>query len=272
VDEFWAQIGGKPDPLASPKRKEVRALATPDVYICIRKTLDWQDESLVRKHILPEFRSKLEAWNATFDLPYHHFRQRLKEIAQRNHASVEGATCVPLDQATFGSLIVPVDDDDWFGPDLAIRLRAHHDPDARGYLWSREVIPERRRRRRWLKPRFLRRRRRTPRYTCATNNYALIHAPDARLIARAHTRASEWFDANPELVGRIPGVLAVQNRSLASQTALGWRRASISRDELVESFERYRGVYESWKPSRDLRWAQPYVDEMAALMKTIKLR
>jgi hypothetical protein len=255
----------------------MRALAATDVYICIRKTLDWQDESLVRKHILPEFRPKLETWNATFTLPYHLFRHRLKEIAQRSHASVEGATCVPLDQAPFGSLIVPVDDDDWFGPDLAIRLRAHHDPGARGYLWTREVIPEsrrrrRRRRRHRFRPRFLRRRRRSPRYTCATNNYALIHAPDARLIARAHTRASEWFDANPGLVQRIPGVLGVQNRSLASQTALGWKRPSISRDELVERFERYRGVYDSWKPSRDLRWAQRYVDAMAALMETIKVR
>lgn len=89
----------------------MRTLSATDVYICIRRTLDWQDASLVRKHILPEFLPKLQAWNATFDLPYHRFRFRLTEIARRSLAGVEGATCVPLGRAPLEGLIVPVDDD-----------------------------------------------------------------------------------------------------------------------------------------------------------------
>ena len=54
------------------------------IHICVRRTLDWKDEARVAERLRPKFRAKFEMWNATFDMPYAAFRQRLKEIAQLN--------------------------------------------------------------------------------------------------------------------------------------------------------------------------------------------
>ena len=241
------------------------------IYICIRKTLDWGDEARTRSHILPKFRPKLDAWNATFDLSYHRFRQRLTEIARWNHAGVEGAECVPLADVPPGGLVVPVDDDDWFAPDLAHRLRAGYDLSLDGYCWKRQVLEPLRRRRGLL--RFVRPWRRSrERFTCATNNYALVNDPVLARFVMSHVQASEYFDSHPTQVRRIPGTLSVQNRSLASRTALAWGRPNISGNELVAALHRYRDLYVSWPVPRGLGWARPYIERMAELMAELRLR
>ena len=90
-----------------------------DVFLCVRRTIDWRDETKID----PGFRPKVEAWNATFPMPYPVFRQRLKEIAAANLARVEGATVADLAAVPPGAIVAPVDDDDWFAPDLAAELR-----------------------------------------------------------------------------------------------------------------------------------------------------
>ena len=120
--------------------------------------------------------------------------------------------------------------------------------------------------------RGLRPKRRRGSYTCKTNNYAVLNTPALCRLVQRHTEASEFFDSHPTRVERIPKTLAIQNRSLASQTALAWKRPSISREEMIESLERYRDLYAGWKLRRELRWAQPYVDRMAGLMDEIRVR
>jgi hypothetical protein len=44
-------------------------MPTPGVYICIRRTLDWHDETASAARLRPDFRPKAEAWNATLDPP-----------------------------------------------------------------------------------------------------------------------------------------------------------------------------------------------------------
>jgi len=238
------------------------------IHICVRRTLDWQDEDLVSAEVLPEFRPKLVAWNATFDMPYHVFRQRLKTIAQLNLARIEGVTHSALGAVPPGHVIVPVDDDDWLAPDLGVQLGRALDPNARGYLWRREVIepPSLRRGLSYV----ARRLGRPERDTCKTNNYAFVNEPGVPDLVLDHMRASEYFDAHPSDVRRIPATLAVQNRNLASQTALAWGRPSISRDELLAVFRRYRDLYSSPRLAAALSWARPYVDLMADLMQEIR--
>ena len=239
------------------------------IHLCLRHTLDWHDEALVDAQLIPEFRPKLLAWNATFDMPYHVFRQRLKAIAQESLARVEGCVRTELEAVPPGDVIVPVDDDDWFAPDLGVRLRRVLDPKARGYLWRREVIeaPPLWRRARAFAGRLIGRREL---HICKTNNYAVVSGPGAPDLARNHTEASEYFDAHPADIRRIPAALAVQNRSLASQTALAWGRPSIGRDELLAVFRRYRRLYRSLRLDPGLSWATPYVAEMADLMQEIQ--
>jgi hypothetical protein len=78
---------------------------------------------------------KLAAWDATFTVPYRAFRSELRRIAHLNLSSVEGATCAAWDAIPDGALVAPVDDDDWFAPDLVTVLGARHDPEAVAYRW-----------------------------------------------------------------------------------------------------------------------------------------
>ena len=238
------------------------------IHVCVRSTLDWRDGALVQARILPGFRPKLDAWNATFDMPYHLFRQRLRDIARLNLSRVEGAMCAAVEDVAPGQVIVPIDDDDWLAPDLASHLIEAYEPSVRGYLWSSHVIELPRRIPGSLRrlARFLGRR---DRHLCKTNNYAVVSEPTLRPFVFSHVKASHYFTANPSDVKRVPGVLAIQNRTLASQTVLGWDRPSISRDELVALLRRYRGLYSSWRLRAEAAWARPYVDMMAGLMEEI---
>jgi hypothetical protein len=172
--------------------------------------------------------------------------------------------------------VLPIDDDDWLAPDLTWRIRAALGarPDGArlgGVYWVREVVspPHRRRSlRKWL--------RRIPkkgRFTCYTNNYAVRRGlPDIERVLGSHLRASEVFDADPGRFLRIPKLLAIQNRNLASQTALGWRLPEIDRAYLLERYEAYRRFYAGWRIRRELAWAQPCIDAMARLMDDLQPR
>jgi len=243
-------------------------MPAPAVYVCIRRTLEWADEAEVRARLVPAFRPKMEVWNATFDVPYHLFRHRLKAIAQANLGRVEGAVRAPLDAAPEGAVVIPVDDDDWLAPDLALRLRERYAPEMTGYLWVRSV----------LEPRVPWRRRlwyglwSWKKSVCDTNNYAIVRRPDTDELVRRHLRAGRYFAAHAARIARVPGVLAIQNRNVSSQTAMGWRRESVSRDELVRSYRRYRGLYDSVALPDALGWARPCVAQMAELMRDLRVR
>jgi hypothetical protein len=130
------------------------------VYIGVRTSIDWSDEASVPERVHPRFRCKLETWDETFALSYARFRSRLCAIARQNLAAVEEAEWGALEDAPPDALLVPVDDDDWFAPDLVHRLRAGHDPGASGYRWRRQVLEPLRPRRGAL--RFVRPWRRSP--------------------------------------------------------------------------------------------------------------
>jgi len=248
-----------------------------EIRIWVRRTLDWSDPAHVEAKILPAFRSRYELWNDTFALPYASFRARLKGIAEENLKRVAGASLGPWEDLEPGrGLVIPIDDDDWLAPDLAAHVQNALESQVRGrklagVYWAREVVgPPRRRRslRKWL--------RRVPkrgRFTCYTNNYAVAPGvPDLEVILRNHVRASEAFDAHPERFLRIPALLAIQNRNLASQTALGWRLPEIDEHYMLERYQSYRLFYASWRIRRELRWAQPCIDAMAELMDDLSPR
>jgi hypothetical protein len=197
------------------------------------------------------------------------FRQRLKVIAQLNLNRVENARCVALQEVPSGSLVVPVDDDDWFSPQLANRLQEEIEPSFQAYYWTRHILEPQRQLRRfrgWLRELV------TGEIIFATNNYALRSVPDLALLAGSHYAASRYFQANSKRRKYLRAALSVHNRSLASQTVLGWLRPAITRDELVERFEQYRTLYTHTHLSRALGWAEPYVILMSELMGELKLR
>jgi hypothetical protein len=250
----------------------------PDIHICLRPTLDWSDRDLVEKNLFEIFRYRYELWNKTFTVPYHLFRHRLKTISQANLRRVRGATLTPFEQTPTGVLAVPVDDDDWFAPDLAERLAAAWTPGVVGYWWDKCTLkaPQEHlliRLSRWIRGVRLHEGARK-RYTCASNNYAMIHdgTPESLNRINRHGSASRHFDANPAVIRRLPGRMSIQNKSLASQTTLVFRQSIISRRKLLRRFNRYKNFYRDLRMPDDLAWAQPCVVEMDQLMREIELR
>ncbi len=189
---------------------------------------------------------------------------------------MDGARLVAPAEAPTGALVVPVDDDDRLAPDLAARLAAAWDALARGYRWQSHILETRPMGNpvRWLlrRGRGVTPRADESRFTCTSNNYAFVAASDARELVPNHMEASRRFDARPGDVRRLPLALSLQNRNLASQTALAWGRPTIPRRTLLRRYRRYRGLYGRVELPPALSWARPSVDAMAALMRELKPR
>jgi hypothetical protein len=241
------------------------------IYVCVRRTLDWHDEVAVARDLDPTFRPKLEAWNETFTMPYHEVRRRLKGIAELSLSRIDDAVRVPWDEIPDGALVVPVDDDDWFAPDLAHGLLASREPHIEGYVWNDYTVEIRRPLSARLNYWWWRLRGNRP-LTCGSNSYAITKTPERFPLVRRHGQASRYFDANPALVRRLPGNWSVRNRNPTSQTEMGWRRPHVTHAELVETFRQYRRLYPGIRLPRAFRWAEPYVTMVADLIREIHVR
>ena len=218
------------------------------------------------------FRSK------TFNLPYHVFRHRVREIAVRNHTNIQGARFTDWETIPIGGLTVPVDDDDWFAPDLPQRLANAREPNIFGYYWAGSFLEvpihwrhEVGRVRRRLRPRT------PPIHLCMTNNYAMIKTDGNKQIAISHLAATATFKAALEMptastrVKKIADRPSLMNRTLASQTTLGYKHEPISRTKLILRYHRYRRIYRKPLPE-ELVWSAPYQALMAELMDDLKVR
>ena len=87
----------------------------------------------------------------------------------------------------------------------------------------------------------------------------------------SHTQATEYFTHHRSRIARIAKSLSLKNRNMASQTAMGWKQPSITREELVENYHRYRTLYDSPESLGEWDWARPYVQSMAELMRQISI-
>jgi hypothetical protein len=243
------------------------------VHIWVRETLDWAGEEAVR----PKFRPRVELWNATFNMSFHAFRHRVREIATLNHSKVAGAICAGWDEIPDGALVLPVDDDDWFSPDVARMLASEFDPHAVGYYWTSswvEVPLTFGHRIYLIKRRLLPWTR--PKYVFTTNNYAMFKSEGAKPLLHTHTDASQWFERRLERpdhgpVKKIDRRLSLANRTLGSQTSLRFSKPSMSRTQLVRRFRRYRRLYDRPIHS-ELSWSRPYLEMMSVLMGELEVR
>jgi hypothetical protein len=243
------------------------------IYVWVRQTVDWQDEQAFVAQLDPRFTPKVELWNETFGIPYHHFRHRVREIAQLNLSRVEGARCADWEEIPQGALVIPIDDDDWLAPNAVEVLSREFDPGVPGYRWiaSWIEIPT------TLGHRiYLIRRRILPwspeKWVCSSNNYAIVKDADTKPLLASHLRASRWVEsAAAESVKRIDRRLSLINRTLASQTALLHPSPSLSRSQLIRRFRRYKTLYDR-PTSPELAWSRPYRALMSELMDRLRLR
>jgi len=242
------------------------------IYICVRQTTDWRDEDAFRAQLPAEFRPTIEMWNEVFNIPYHLFRHRVREIARINLAAVRNAVCADWGEVPQGGLVLPVDDDDWFVEDVGLTLEAALDPSLGGYRWESSFleVPINLGHRLYLwKRRLL---HTPPMWICTTNNYAIVKGPQSEPLFRSHVRASEWFHQHPAEVRTLGGRLSVMNRTLASRTSLRLMRPEecrpIRRSTLLGKFRQYKELY-GRGPGSELAWCQPYLGMMHELMREL---
>jgi hypothetical protein len=243
------------------------------IYIWVRATTNWEDEETFRAQLAADLEPKVDVWNETFTMPFHLFRHRLRQIAKLNHSRVENAVCADWDTIPEGGLVVPVDDDDWFDPELGGVLETAYEPPARGCYWTSsffEVPIHFPHRLGLIRRRIFPGTR--PKFVCTTNNYAMVKGPGARDLLEGHVQASHWLEnEEPGALTRIERRLSAMNRTLASRTSLAVGRPSITRSQLIRKFHKYRKLYDRVNVP-ELAWAAPYLAMMSDLMAELRIR
>jgi hypothetical protein len=245
------------------------------IYICIRQTTDWTNEAGFWSQLPPEFRPTIELWNECFNIPYHLFRHRLRQISQINLSAVRNATRADWEDVPEGAVVLPVDDDDWFSEDAAIALESIAGGPFPAYRWPSafvEVPIDLGHRLYLMKTRIF---RTAPKWYCTTNNYAVIKSPESKPLFVLHVNAHKWFLRHPEKVVRLDRHLSVMNRTLASRTSLGLIRPEtargIGRSRLLRKYHQYRELYRR-PPAPEIDWCRPYLSMVGDLMDELSPR
>ncbi len=243
------------------------------IYLCIRHDVPWDDEDAFRAQLRPAFAPKVDAWNATFRMPFREFRAQVREIARENASCLDGVETRAWSDVPEGAIVLPADDDDWWAPDAASVLAAAADDWVEAWHWPHTALEvpidlghriEKLRRR--LVPST------PPRWTCSTNNYALRRRAGRDEIFLDHRAMSGWV-AQTRGVRVLGRRLSVQNRTPASITQMGFGRSRISSRELRRKLAEHRRLYERFAPPRpELEWMLPWVRRMADLVGRVEER
>ena len=110
-------------------------------------------------------------------------------------------------------------------------------------------------------------------WLCTTNNYVIENFPDVAPLLISHMKASDWFKQNDAAVRVLDVPLSVQNRNIASQTALLFRTPGsvMTRAKLLRRRRQYRALYA--RPPRALpAWCRPPIGSMSELMQALHVR
>ena len=88
------------------------------IYFWIQSDLDWQDEEAFWAQVPPGLKPRVDLVDSTFNMPFHIFRHRARDrgaqpLARRGR---RGLGRVGRDPSV--ARVVPVDDDDWFAPNV----------------------------------------------------------------------------------------------------------------------------------------------------------
>ena len=190
-------------------------------------------------------------WNDTFKLTFREYRHELQKIAAENHRQVKGADFGrPKDR----SVVIPVDDDDWFSPDMIDRLRAAMKPNAVGLHWQSNEL---------LNGRLIPCGNPGCIY-CKTNNYCYRPGPGRGKWIN-HVGAEYAFREEKE-IQYLDRPLNLVNRTLGSFTSLEHR---IPEGTLRDYWESTVTNFSKLTIPEHLGWITPYVEQVHVLIKRL---
>lgn len=245
------------------------------LIIVVRQSMRWDGpEELARQNLYGKpvvrliINPRVQAfWKRYFRLPFHEFRRRVRDIARNNLQAVAGSRLF-LSVAAFnqalragqippGSLVVPIDDDDWLAPDLGSLLQP---PAGSGLLWQSSRVACNRPVRDIDKGRPL----------CRTNNSAITLGYLAGLPNhdRSMVLAYHW-EAGKRLAGKlgylpIPGSVIVRHPASITQLSMLARRY-LNRPR---AFRQYLPTIRHRLPIPEgLEWCRPYYTRLLALYR-----
>ena len=226
----------------------------------VRALSDEQKEGFLRA---------IRLWNRTFGMSYFVYRQRLKEIAELNWARVRNLDLVVRRPDLISILdgldryvVLPVDDDDWFHPDVADILRSRWRADIDAFHWPDGLYRSVPFQDRFDKPAAQERlvvRHWDDDFT--TNGYPItrkgladIQGSMKHRVLAFHWAAGKTFHRDG--VGRcfVDQVLSASNKSLASATNL---KALTDRTLVLRNLPHLRRRTAAIEPP--LQWAAEYI-------------
>lgn len=254
------------------------------VVLYVRTNIDWgglteetflkqeQESNSVRgmtEDQKREFLRAIRLWNRTFALSYFAYRQRLKEIAELNWTRMQNLDLVVRRQDLFSVLdwlghciVLPVDDDDWFHPDVANVLRRHWRPDIDAFHWPDGLYRSVPFQDRFDQP--TNQQRLVVRHwpgDFATNDYALTQSglrrcgpQEKHRVLAFHWAAGKAFHRSGVNRCYLDRPLSASNKSLASATNL---KALVDRSLIVRNVPHLLRRTTNIPPP--LQWATDYV-------------
>jgi hypothetical protein len=276
-----------------PPTLESNAVYIP-IVLYVRTNVDWgsmTEENFLRQEQFSNsvralsdaqkegFLQAIRLWNRTFGMSYFAYRQRLKEIAELNWTRVRNLDLVVRRPDLITILdgldryvVLPVDDDDWFHPDVANVLRRRWQPDIDAFHWPDGLYRSVPFQDRFDQPANQERlvvRRWDSDFT--TNGYATtrkglseIHGQMRHRVLDFHWAAGKAFHRDGAMRCFIDQALSASNKSLASATNL---KALVDRSLITRNIPHLLRQTTSIQPP--LRWAADYITQTELLNQTL---
>lgn len=262
------------------------------VVLHVRTNIDWAtmtEEGFLRQEQPPGSACPMSAeqrqallrairlWDRTFRMSYFSYRQRLKEIAELSWTRIRNLDLIlrrPGLSAILDILdeyiVLPVDDDDWFHPDIADVLRRRWRPGVDAFHWPDGLyrpVP--------FQERFdqsahqIRLILRKLHADFATNGYALTRtglskckAPLRGRVLAFHWAAGKTYRQDGFECCYVDRPLSASNKSLASRTNL---------QSLVDRSHLLRNVPHLMRRTTDIPQSLHWTREYIALTESLNL-
>jgi hypothetical protein len=223
------------------------------IIISPRTTFEWLDP---QKKIWDRFLIYEEFWNShKFNLTYREYRYNLQQIARDNLLDIKNGV---VGEPEEGELCIPVDDDDWFSPELIVELEKCIGENDYCYWNSTELcrgqITDGTNH--WC-------------LYCKTNNYCFRYNKSVNDVFKNHGVADKEFANRKQSPLYINQKLNMVNRNVGSATFfLGKELEDIDLEGAIEETLEYLREDRIYS-NPYIAWAEPYINKYRVLVENL---